>query len=174
MSSKKLIVAKKTLTPLGERIEKVLTHEGISATSFAKKIKITDAYLSKLRHKLGAGGDKFWQGIRREYPQWETYLRGETDHLTIKADAAADTHHVLESGPGQLRLPEFDRYRIVQVIGSENEEIKAINTKLDRILDLVLRHDREIDELKRREKDRQGGGYEKNGVSCSDNIAGRR
>jgi ElaB/YqjD/DUF883 family membrane-anchored ribosome-binding protein len=173
MSSKKSTLAKKTLTPLGERIEKVLTDLGVSATSFAKKIRITDAYLSKLRHKLGAGGDKFWQGIRREFPQYETYLRGETDRLTIKAGGAVDIHHAMESGPNQLRLPEFDKYRVVQMIGSENEEIKSINTKLDKILDLVLRHDREIDELKRREKDRQGGGHEKNGVSCSDGVARR-
>lgn len=79
MSSKKFAITKKKLTPLGERIDVLLVKEILSATEFAEKVGVKDAYLSKLRRKMGAGGDKFWRGIRRQYPAWEGFLRGETE-----------------------------------------------------------------------------------------------
>jgi len=162
MSTKKLTIGKKSFTPLGGRINTLLSMESLSATAFARSLNITDAYLSRLMRKGGKGGDKFWRGITKAFPLWESYLRLETERPPIKKDGSvADTLQAMESGPGQLRLPELDRYRVVQVIGPETQDIQAINSKLDRILDLILRHDREIEKLKRREKNRAGDGHEK-------------
>jgi len=131
MSRKKLTMDKKFFTVLGGRVDTLLCDCGLSATAFAKSIGITDAYLSRLMRSRGKGGDKFWHGIRRNYPEWEGFLRGETGRPGRKPQE----NMVMESGPGQMALPDLEKYRVVQVIGQEDDKWQIMNLKLDRILD---------------------------------------
>lgn len=141
MSSKKITIDKKSFTMLGGRIDTLLSVLDLTASGFAKSISITEAYLSRLMRIKGKGGDKLWRGIRREYPQWEAFLRCEVDQpparsyvqhpeqiLPRKEQEAAD------SGPGQMKLPEFEKYRVVQVI-TPDEKWELLNLKLDKIMD---------------------------------------
>jgi hypothetical protein len=143
MSRKKLAIGKKNFTPLGERIDVLLVTLGLKATEFAKKLPISDAYLSKLCHTIGKGGDKIWRGIRREFPEWETYLRGESKDPPIKPYAQEEEHmlpqkdhEAPDSGPGQLRLPsDLSDYRVVHLIRPEEGQRQRLHARLEEILD---------------------------------------
>lgn len=130
MSNKKLIIGKKTFTPLGGRIDTLLSAEGISGTAFAGSLKITDAYLSRLMHVGGKGGDKFWRNLRKAFPHWETYLRMETDKPPSKQAGFA-----AEGGPGQMRLVDISRYKVTEIIGAELAERKKLHDQLEKILE---------------------------------------
>lgn len=146
MSRKKVTSIEKKISPLGARINAALISLDANQTQFARSIGITHEYLSRLIYGIGEGGGKFWRGVRRVYPVWEPYLRGETrippDH-TISNTYRQSPEHMLpkkdreapDSGPGQLRLPqELSGYRVVEQIIPEEGHRKRLHAKLDEVL----------------------------------------
>jgi len=93
MSSEKTQKSKKKLSPLGSRIMVFLKTIGMNQSELCKNINISGCYLTELKYsRIKTGGLKFWDGIRKNYPEWEPYLRGETPYP-----------------PGSVPLPEVDK-----------------------------------------------------------------
>ena len=80
MSSKKLNNNQINLT-FDQRIRLLCEINTIDGKEFAKLLGISAQYLTDIRHekKLKGSPLKFWKGVRAKFPQWESYLRGETD-----------------------------------------------------------------------------------------------
>jgi len=80
MSSKKLNNYQIKLT-FDQRINILCEFNVIDGKEFAKLLGISAQYLTDIRHekKLKGSPLKFWKGVRAKFPQWESYLRGETD-----------------------------------------------------------------------------------------------
>ena len=145
-----------------------MTVMNLSASRFAESLGVTAAYLSRLMRKKEGGGDKLWRAIRRTYPGWEPYLRGEINEppllhyrqepefMSPRRDREAP-----DSGPGQMRLPsDLSEYRVVKVLASEEGQRRSLHHKLDEILNsgdpsLILAITCNIEEFEKAAKDRR-------------------
>jgi len=80
MSSKNLI-NNTNIISIDERIHVLCTNEAINGKEFAKLVGITAQYLTDFRTgRIKIKNPRnFWKGVRAKFPQWESYLRGETD-----------------------------------------------------------------------------------------------
>jgi len=68
----------KKITVFKKRINDMKNILGIRQRELAKNIGVTESYITSLKKaKIKYGGIKFWDGIRKNYPLWESYLRGE-------------------------------------------------------------------------------------------------
>ena len=77
MSRKKLQKNEKKVFELGFRIKNIMKHFNLNQSQFANKIEISNSYISELiSGRIKKGGIKFWDGIRREFSEYENYLRG--------------------------------------------------------------------------------------------------
>jgi len=66
---------------------------GIRQRELAKNIGVTESYITSLKKaKIKYGGIKFWDGIRKNYPLWEPFLRGEEPNP-----------------PGSIKLPDVSK-----------------------------------------------------------------
>lgn len=142
MSRKKLQESKKKYSPFGERICVLLNTLHINQSDFAKSIGMSQTYISKLMKKTGTGGGKTWRAIMRVYPEWADYLSFQNDQPPSKSYIQhpehmlpRKEHEAPDSGPGQMSLPEFDRYKVVRIIGPEQAQKRRLHEKLDEILD---------------------------------------
>ena len=98
MSSKILQKSEKNLSELGLRIVELKNAEGFNQTQLAKKLAISTSYLTEIKFdRAKKGGLKFWDSIRREYPDWENYLRGSVKILPEKSKSTPDGQNV--AGP---------------------------------------------------------------------------
>jgi transcriptional regulator with XRE-family HTH domain len=65
------------LNELGERILRLQESENLMAYELALKLGISHHFLSYIKHERHKGlNPKFWNGIKRQYPHWERYLKG--------------------------------------------------------------------------------------------------
>jgi len=80
MSIEKLNSNTNTL-PLDKRIAILCDRKAIDGKSLAAIIGISPQYLTDIRHekKLKGIPIKFWRGVQQHFPEWEPFLRGETE-----------------------------------------------------------------------------------------------
>lgn len=63
----------------------------LTGKELAKNIGVSESLITELRGgRVQGKGRKFWRGICNKYPEWEPFLRGETDQPPNKSAAARE------------------------------------------------------------------------------------
>ena len=77
MSRKKLHKSEKKLSDLGNRINILLKSAQLNQSGLAKQLDLSNSYITEIMQgRTKKGGIKFWDSIKREFTEWENYLRG--------------------------------------------------------------------------------------------------
>jgi transcriptional regulator with XRE-family HTH domain len=80
MPTKQHTIARHPMTELGERILKLQETENLKAYKLALKLGMSKQPISEIKHGRDKGSNpKFWDGIKRQYPHWERFLKGLDD-----------------------------------------------------------------------------------------------
>ena len=127
MSSKKLNNNQINLT-FDQRIRLLCEINTIDGKEFAKLLGISAQYLTDIRHekKLKGSPLKFWKGVRAKFPQWESYLRGETDTPPERDASLGQSYLSLaEAVQGGKSLTALTRVSINELLFKAGEILKS-------------------------------------------------
>ena len=94
------------MNPMNERIEICIKDSGLNKTAFAKKLGVTQPFISKLCSGVSQPSDRTISDICREFRINETWLRtGEGEmHLPVNRDqASTDLRADILEGPPDFR-----------------------------------------------------------------------
>jgi transcriptional regulator with XRE-family HTH domain len=171
MSSKKLHDSEKKALQLAERFKSLKKAHNLNDTDLAIKLGLSRGYIGNISaRKVPGKGDDLWSAVRKAFPNWESYLRGDIDTppgVTYQQEEEhmlpRKEHEVPDSGPGQLRLPDMSEYRIVKLVEPEEGQWQRLHVKLDQILLHLARQDKRLKELEK-----------KAGIEFSENEVERR
>lgn len=102
---------------------------GLKGYRLAERIGISPSLLSALLSGKNKGsGHMFWEGIRREFPKWEPYLKGETETPPTEAKTTPykqEEERMLahprggrqrDMDAGSYGAPDLEGYTVVKVI----------------------------------------------------------
>jgi hypothetical protein len=104
---------------LHERIKKMHDALGLKGKRLALQLGISESLLSALKSGQNKGtGDMFWRGVKREFPDWEPYLRGDTE--TPPSRKRETPYHQEE----ERMLPSPGKNLAFVVSGSEDAYLK--------------------------------------------------
>ena len=139
MSSKKLHDNEKKARKLSDRFNYLKEVYNLNDTALGLKLGLSRGYIGNISGaKVIGKGDTLWTAVRQVWPDWEAYLRGQTDEPPIKPYVQEKEHmlpqegrQVPDSGPGQLRLPDLNNYRITKPAKPEEGRREALHQMLD-------------------------------------------
>lgn len=127
----------KKYSDLGNRLNLLEISVNIKATEFCRRLGIKDQYLTELKYgRIKKGGVEFWKGIRREFPEWEAYLRGQAD----EPPGTSDRGNTMDLSEEEARLikairevDSFSRMGIyITAINQLNEAKREEEVKRDK------------------------------------------
>lgn len=122
MSTKNLIKNEKKLTELGKRLNILIITYNLTATDLGKKLNLTGSHISGIKTgKTKEAGLKFWDGIRREFPDWEGFLRGLANEPPMQPYQQPEEHMLQpdlsgEKKPGSFGIPDISRHEVIKTI----------------------------------------------------------
>jgi len=142
MSSKKLHDNEKKPLQLADRFNYLKKLYNLNDTDLCLKLGISRGYVGNISAgKVHGKGDTLWLAVRRVWPEWEIYLRGETDDPPMKTYVQEEEHmlpqkgrQAPDSGPGQLQIPDFSAYRVTKLVEPEEGRREALHAMLDVVL----------------------------------------
>lgn len=115
MSIKKIPEPENNLTKVGERLLQLEEYTKLKPGKLCKKLVISDAYLSNLKHgHVKKGNYEFWESIRNNFPNWINYLQFKTDTRPEKSWDPQSEEKMIpdkkggEPVPGSYGMPDFN------------------------------------------------------------------
>ncbi|OPY13037.1 MAG: hypothetical protein A4E69_01876 [Syntrophus sp. PtaB.Bin138] len=143
---------------LDQRINVLCDKNTIDGKQLAKRIGISPQYLTDVRHGKKVKGNpiKFWKGIREHFPEWEMFLRGETNTPPGRARVSESVAKYGEKGrasaaSGPCSDPRYDKLidEITMIMNSNYAGIKEALAQNVREFAQAVRDKNEIEGLKK-------------------------
>lgn len=113
--------------------------------------------ITEMRKERATGGRKFWRGLCNKYPEWEAFLRGETETPPGKEALGQRTDislaQVSQGQEGELRCsdPRYNEMisEITMIMNSDYRGIKEALAQNVREFAQAVRDKNEIEGLKK-------------------------
>ena len=136
MSSKKLHNSEIKLSKLGKRLMELQKHENINQTQLANKLGISNSYLTEIKYqRTKKGGLKFWDAIRREFSEWEDYLRNDVKISKKLIMVSEPSHeHIIHSFKDKTLAKELNEL-MLKIEKISPEKLERVKMYLEGILE---------------------------------------